>query len=218
MGVQRQSFLLAKVPSSAAAEAFLFHEAVSASDSHIWPRTDAEIQEYAESGCLFGVRQMDTGDFIGLIYAVLNEETATWEVGGLAVSDTVRGLGIGTLLMRFALAHTIVYEMPWHNGQDVIAHVHESNMAPRSILETVGFEHSKQIEISGDTAPASMKRNEAGNVVGDEFRFPRTGIQSLSAWFNEQFDGTIGSGTAAVEFDLGPSSIENLKEALREMA
>lgn len=161
---------------------------------------------------------MDTGEFVGLVYAVLDEQAAMWEVGGLAVADSSQGLGIGTMLVRFALAHTMVYEQPWLNGQEVIAHVHETNMDPIRILERLGFEHSRQIEVPGGLAPESMQRNEAGNVVGDEFRFMRAGIQRLSEWFNERFDGTLGSGTATVEFDLGPSSIENLKEALRDMA
>jgi len=216
MTVQRQSFLLSKIPSSAAAEAFLFHLAVSASDPHIWPRTDDEIQQYAESGYLFGIRQMDTGKFVGLVYAILDVGAATWEVGGLAVAESSQGLGIGTLLMRFALAHTIVYEQPWQNGQELITHVHEANMDPRRILKRLGFEFSKQIQVPEGLAPKSMQRNEAGNVVGDEFQFTHVGIQRLSEWFNEQFDGTLGSATLA--FDLGPLSIENLKEALREMA
>jgi GNAT superfamily N-acetyltransferase len=108
---------------------------------------------------------------VGLVYAILDVGAATWEVGGLAVAESSQGLGIGTLLMRFALAHTIVYEQPWQNGQELITHVHEANMDPRRILKRLG---------------------------------------------NEQFDGTLGSATLA--FDLGPLSIENLKEALREMA
>ena len=212
---ERLSFRVAKVISSDAADAFRFHKAVAADNSHIWPRTEAQIQEYTNDGCLFGVWRTDNDELVALVYVVLDGNT--WELGGLTVDGSVQKGGIGTTLARFALAHTMAYEQPWEYGQELIAYVHEANQDPRNLLDRLGFKFVERIEIPDDDAPASMKRNTAGKLVGDKFHFTQEGLQKLSHWFNEEFNGTLRSSNTAVKFDLGPSSFEYLKQALREM-
>lgn len=215
MAEPKESFRVAQVRSSEAGQAYCFHQASAADDSHIWPRTAKELEELANDGCLFGVWRA-TGEPVALVYMKLDENE--WELGGLTVDISFQKNGIGTVLARFALAHTIVYEQPWRNGQEVIAHVHEANQSPRNLLARLGFEHAKPVEIPGDVAPASMKRNAAGNVVGDQFRFTPDGLRNLSRWFNDEFDGTTGRTGDVVEFDLAPATIEDLKKALAEIA
>ena len=96
--------------------------------------------------------------------------------------------------------------------------MHEANQSPRNLLKRLGFEHAGSVEVPGGNAPASMKRNAAGNVVGDRFRFTQEGLRGLSRWFNKEFDGTLGRTEDIVEFDLGPATIEDVKQALREMS
>ncbi len=209
------SFRVAKVISSDAADAFRFHKAVAADNSHIWPRTEAQIQQYTDDGCLFGVWQADNDQLVALVYVVLDENT--WESRGLTVDGSVQKGGIGTTLARFALAHTMAYEQPWVYRQKLIAYVHEANQDPRHLLESLGFKFVERVEIPDDNAPASMKRNAAGKLVGDKFQFTQEGLQKLSRWFNKDFNGTLRTSNTVVKFDLGPSSIEDLKKALREM-
>ena len=215
VAAQKESFRVAQIRSSEAGEAYCFHQASAADDSHIWPRTAEELKALANDGCLFGVWRASR-EVVALVYMKLDGNL--WELGGLTVDSSVQKNGIGTVLARFALANTIVYEQPWQNGQEIIAHVHEANQSPRNLLVRLGFEHTKPVEIPGDVAPASMKRNAAGNVIGDRFRFTPDGLRSLSRWFNDEFDGTLGRTSDVVEFDLTPATIEDLKEALAEIA
>ncbi len=85
-------------------------------------------------------------------------------MGGLTVAQEYRGSGIGKTLVRFALAHALVYDDPWSTGQDVIAHVHESNNNPRPLLDALLFEHDERKKYPRKGFPPSMKRDEEGNV------------------------------------------------------
>ena len=214
------AFRLAKVPSADWELAFRFHRGIADSNAHIWPRDAAQIRGYAEDGCLFGARD-DAGAFVALCYATLDEgagEDGEWEVGGLTVAASVQNGGIGTALLRVAIAHTLVYEQPIQNNQRIITHVHEANDDPRGILARLAFERlPEKVELPGDRAPASMKRNDQGNLVGHVFRFADRGIQNLDHWFNQEFDGTLRGGQP-VEVDLGQNTLDELKSSLREIA
>jgi ribosomal protein S18 acetylase RimI-like enzyme len=209
------SFLVSVVPSTAAGEAFAFHKKVAENDGHIWPRTEQEFQHYSESGQLFGVRRADSGEFVALCYAVL--EGKEWELGGLIVDPSLQKLGIGTLLARFALAHTMVYQLPRQNGQQVIAHVHLANDEPRKLLTHLGFRYLATVN-AGTAAPASMKRNADGEVVGDQYVFTPEGLKRLAKWFHEEFDGTLSKGEAKVAIDLGPVAWKDFQAALNDLA
>lgn len=215
-GKPPEFFYLSKVPSSAANEAFEFHQRIASGDERIWPRTIREICEYAQSGLLFGVRLGQSGPFVALCYVALGPEEREFEFGGLTVIDSYRKLGIGTILASFALAHAMVYERPWQYNQHVIAHVHEANNDPRRLLARLGFEFISKVEIPGDTAPPSMKRNAEGKVVGDKFRFTYEGLRRLSAWFDKEFNGTLLGG-AEVMIDLGHATLDELKQSLRDL-
>lgn len=207
------------VPSSAAEEAFAFHHQIAASNEHIWPRTLEQLKGFAQEGFLFGARRTDTGEFVALCYVAREGDAGDREVGGLTVADSVQKHGVGTFLVRFALAHVMTYENPWATGQDVIAYVHESNDRPRGLLKRLGFTHVDRIEIDGADAPPSMKRNAAGNLVGDRFRFTRDGLRALAGWFTNEFDGTLGRGGPKAEIRLHePARLEDMLEALRDLA
>lgn len=207
------TFRIGQVPSTAAESAYRFHAAVCASNEHIWPRNREQIQKYAEDGSLFAVWKETTGEFVGLQYAVFDEEANQWEIGGLTVAPMYRGYGLGTLLVRFALAFTFALEQPWLNREHVVAHVHENNMDPRNLLHRLGFDLHKMVEIPDEVAPKSMKRNADLNVSGMELRFTAAGLQELVRWLHSPSISTLRSGDP-LTLDLGRHSLSQLQEAL----
>jgi len=221
MAALANSFVFAQVPSTAAENAFEFHRNFASKDPHIHPRKVSEINEFAQSGHLFGVRRKPANEFVGLCYVVQDSAESDWQLGGLTV--TIQKQGIGELLVRFALAHTIVYGVLLHEGkwvQKILAYVRNDNHAPRSLLTSLGFEHSGTDVFSYEDAPAWMERNrERGNIVFDEFTFTLYGLRQLATWFNERFDGTLHPSGAEAQIDLvAHNRIEHLTKALRQLA
>jgi ribosomal protein S18 acetylase RimI-like enzyme len=215
------SFVFAQVPSTAAEIAYEFHRNFASKDPHIHPRIESEIAEFAQSGHLFGVRRKITNEFVGLCYVVQDSAESDWQLGGVTV--TVQKQGIGELLVRFALAHTIVYGVLLQEGkwvQKIFASVRTDNYAPRRLLTDLGFEHSGRDVYSYEDAPAWMERNrKQGNIVFDVFTFTLDGLRQLAAWFSEGFDGTLHPSSAEAQIDLaGHNRIEDLTKALRHLA
>jgi RimJ/RimL family protein N-acetyltransferase len=215
------SFVFAQVPSTAAENAFEFHRNFASKDSHIHPRIESEIVEFAQSGHLFGVRRKNTNEFVALCYVVQDSAESDWQLGGVTV--TVQKQGIGQLLVRFALAHTIVYGVLLQEGKwvhKIFASVRTDNHAPRRLLTSLGFEHSGTDVYSYEDAPAWMERNrKRGNIVFDVFTFTLDGLRQLATWFDERFDGTLHPGGAEAQIDLvGHNRIEHLTKALRQLA
>jgi GNAT superfamily N-acetyltransferase len=218
MLTEHLTFRFSVVPSTEVAQAFAFHASIADSNEHIWPRTRAQLGAYADDNSLFGARQADTGQFVGLCYIKRDSDTEPFELGGLTVPKDFQKSGIGGMLVRFALAHVMAFDDPWSTQQDVIAHVHESNNNPRHLIEDqLFFEHQERKKYPGEGFPLSMKRDADGNVVGDIFRFTRKGLRALADWFTNDFRGTLKNG-AKVEFDLGAVTLGELLEDLREMA
>ena len=221
MSALPNSFVFAQVPSTAAENAFEFHRNFASKDPHVHPRKESELDEFAQSGHLFGVRRKNTNEFVGLCYVVHDSAERDWQLGGLTV--TIQKQGIGELLVRFALAHTIVYGVLLQEGkwvQKIMAYVRNDNNAPRRLLTSLGFEHSGTDVFSYEDAPAWMERNHArGNIIFDEFTFTLDGLGQLAAWFSERFDGTLHPSGAEVQIDLvGHNRIEHLTKALWHLA
>jgi ribosomal protein S18 acetylase RimI-like enzyme len=221
MAALPNSFVFAQVPSTAAEDAFEFHRNIARKDLHIHPRIESEIDGFAQSGHLFGVRRKNTNEFVGLCYVVQDSAESDWQLGGLTV--TVQKQGIGELLVRFALAHTIVYGVLLQEGnwaQKILAYVRNDNDAPRRLITSLGFEHSATDVFSHEDTPAWMERNsEPGYIVFDEFAFTLDGLRQLTTWFSESFDGRLHPSGAEAQIDLaGHNRIEHLTKALRHLA
>jgi ribosomal protein S18 acetylase RimI-like enzyme len=215
MGSAPDPFIFFQVSSREAKDAFNFHQSISSSDEHIWPRNQEQIEQFCNDGELFGVRKASSGEYVGLCYVHLDKDHE-WEFGGLTVLEAARGLQLGSVLTNFALAHTIANQRPWTYGQEIIAHVHEANQKPRNLLQRVGFQRIDTVTVPRENAPASMKRNADGNIVGDKFQFPRKSLGQLATWFDKEFNGTLGDGVTKAIFEVRPGGLDNLKEALRE--
>jgi hypothetical protein len=150
-----------------------------------------------------------------MCYAMSNEEETEYEIGGLIVAPTAQKLGLGTILTRFAVAHVIANERPWHDNRTIISFIHESNNAPRKIFDRSWFKYLHKEPVPEERAPSSMKRNADGKLVGDKFLFPRSAVRDLSRWLNEEFDGKLLDGRS-IEIDLPPAGLIGLKAALLE--
>jgi len=81
MAALPNSFLFAQVPSTAAEDAFEFHRNFASKDPHVHPRIESEIEQFAQSGHLFGVRRKNTNEFVGLCYVVQDSTESNWQLG-----------------------------------------------------------------------------------------------------------------------------------------
>lgn len=213
-----ETYVFFQISSQEAEKAFAFHQSLS--DDHIWPRTKTEVERFIRDGELYGVKKQSSGEYVGLCYVHL--DGAVWELGGITVSETVRGLWIGSVLTNLALAHTIAIQSPWSNKQEIIAHVHEQNESPRGMLDRAGFKLTGEKTIVPDeiarTVP-SMKRNKDGKIVGDRFQFPQVEVMRLAKWLCDDFSGTLGDGVSQAVFEnIGPGGLIALQAAIREAA
>lgn len=111
--------------------------------------------------------------------------------------------------------HVIANERPWHYRQTVIAHIHESNNAPRNIFGSSWFVFIEKETVPEKDAPPSMKRNSEGKLVGDKFQFPRSSVPTLSKWLDEEFDGTLRNGTPII-IELALDGLDGLRRALHQ--
>jgi hypothetical protein len=214
------AYIFSQIPDTAASEAFAFFQSVASTDPHMMPRSEGEIQESANSGELFGVRNAESGALVAMAYATLEEKKREWEFGGLIVANDIQKLGIGTTLTGFVLCSLIANERPWYRGDTIITHIHEDNPNPRNLLNGWGFQPIEGPEgkttLKGEMAPPSMKRNPEGNVVGDKFRLPRAAVRKLANWINTEFQGVLRDGKTRAIFEVRPAGPESVKEALRQ--
>ena len=200
----KEIYEFANIPEFAADQAFAFHEKVTETNGHVWPRTKAEICHFCADGALFGVRRKSDDALVALCYVALDEKADAWEVGGLTVEKAEQNLGLGTLLVKMAIAFTVALEPPEYRGRKVIAHVHEANHEPRKLLEKLGFCLTGKVEIPPEVAPAKMKRNAAGKIAGDTFEFSFGGLKAIHRWLSQDFDGSLGKGKAEAHLNFGP--------------
>jgi GNAT superfamily N-acetyltransferase len=186
----------------------------------MFPRSSSEIRQFAEDGELFGVRDLNTGALAGLIYSTLDcrKTRAQWEIGGLTVAAAYKGVGIGSALVSFALAHTLTLQLPWENGQRITAHIHESNASPRNIFDRLAFRFVQRVVLTGSEAPASMKRNADGNVEGDELQFERDGLPALLENLEWASTGRLRNGDGIfVDPGIETINLELMLAALRQL-
>lgn len=213
-----ESYILSQIPDTEAEVAFAFFESTRTKDKrtsqHIWPRTEAEILEFARRGELLGVRKATSGDLVALCYATLNKQE--FEIGGLLVDARYQELGLGTVLTRLAVAHVIANGRPWVSGCEIIAHIHQSNNDPRNIFARSWFEHIGTETVPDEIAPPSMRKNEQGKLVGDKFLFPRSAVPRLSEWLNKNFNETLKDGKTRISIKMPPAGLSGLREALQE--
>lgn len=219
MTKQLDFLYIATVSSKDADTAHRFHKRMAkTADSHLWGRNEEYIKKLIDDGCLFGLWIGAGKKLVALCYVALSKTKSSWEIGGMVVDDTLKQRKIGSILVRFALAHTIVHAEPWEHDQKLIAHVHEGNEEPRRLIDKLGFQYTKTVEIpESENPPATMKRNAVGKVVGDEFEFPPAASKALSTWFHDDLNELMQQ--LKIEFGFIPGyDLEAFKTALQEIA
>ena len=216
---QLQYLYIATVASKDAEAAYRLHDKISKTDdSHLWARTETEIENLTADGCLFGVWVGEERQLVALCYAALADNELSWEIGGLTVDGAVKRLGLASILLRFTLAHTIVHHEPWKYGQKLIAHVHNDNHSPRGLIKNLGFQYVRTSEVlESDNPPKWMKRNDEGKVIGDEFEFPPAALPALTDWFFDDLEKLMQQ--VSIEFGFGYAfNLDDFKADLREIS
>jgi len=207
-----RSLTVAHAKQANRAAAYAFHRRHAG--EYLWPR---EPDAFAE---LIDARQIyiaeEGAHIVGLCYVA--DDGDRWEFGGAYVEDELRGRGVAGVLGRVAIATTYLMDEP----AELIAHVHEFNSAPRGLLVgLLGFVETGEKEIPPIDPPPNMARNDAGDVVGDLFRFHQAALDDFADWF-DRFDGTVTGKSGVItqltlNVDLWKQRA-SLLAALRELA
>jgi GNAT superfamily N-acetyltransferase len=182
-------------------EAFSWHKQFTQDNSYIFPRTWEVYKKLANDGQLICAKD-DSNCYVGLAYFILDE--SEWEVGGLMVSNSHQGKGIGSTLMRVTLGHLLFEEDPLERNEKIIAHVHSENDDPRWIIEkSLKFNHRQTIQVQGSKLPG-LKTDKAGIVHGDEFelKIPDS-LAALSSWCSNWNGKLKNQHPAIIEFRTG---------------
>lgn len=206
-GDERRAFLVRRVTDNRVPEVLAFHEANGS--EYLWPRDSKYLAERVDDQALFEL--VEAGRLVGMCYYAWDSDKSRFEFGGVCIEGSCRGKRLGDHLANAALATIFVMD----NGAakfEVIAHVHEQNKSPRHMLERVGFwwDGSRQEAPPKHIAPATMKKNADGLVVGDVYSFIAGKCAELARWLQSL---PLEESTFSVEVDL-PLATEYKEDAL----
>lgn len=198
--------------------AYGWHRGFAGANDALFPRSRDRFEELVMEGSVWAARE-PSGDYLALAYASYNEIEKECEIGGLMVAVQARGKGLGTLVMRLALAHIVLEENLLSDPNvRVVAHVLKANPMPRNIIESqLQFVHAKQVEIPQEALPG-LRADPDGIIRGDEFELskPRT-LLALAEWA-KSWTGKLADGHVAdIELRNGVSLLD-WSAALEDLA
>jgi hypothetical protein len=201
-GERQRTFVIRRVVEERADAVLAFHSQFLT--EHLWPRTLEEFEDLARGESLLEALETTDGreELVGLCYVMHGQEpeppgAPRDEFGGMFVVGKCRTLGVGTVLGMVAISKHFAWDPP--QGR-LIAHVHEANPLPRTVLqEQLGFVKVGQ-EIPPVDPPPSVARNKDGKVVGHLFEFQRRKLVEFADWL-ESFAGTM-AGKEGVSFEI----------------
>jgi len=206
------------IDASEVGRAHLWHLEFAQFNKAIFPRTFEAFKGMVSARSVWCAIS-STDEYLGMCYAHFDEEMYEWEIGGLMVSDSAQGQGLGTTLMRVSTAHMIFNEDPlgWRRRPGIVSHVLEGNESPRRIIPLSGFKHSRTVRIPGHVLPG-LPTDDDGYVNGDEFCLDvPAGLNSLADWC-EAWEGRLKDGTSGSILLLDGSTLATWAHALRDMA
>ena len=206
------------VDTAEAESAFAWHRAFAKGHEAIYPR-DPETFEHLISERLVWCAVSSTDEYLAMSYAAFSEQDNQWEIGGLMVSAEMRGMGLGTIMMRLPLANMLFYEQPlsWEPVPNIVAHVLASNDGPRRIIPAIGFAHHHPVEIPADALPG-LKADPDGIIRGDEFHLEiPEALHRLADWCDGWNGKLLDGTTASIDF-LPGLGLAHWAAAFREMA
>jgi len=144
----------------------------SISSQFLLPRTPDQVKKFVENQSAFKVTE--NGTICAVCYLNKDNHPTTnaerWELGGIFVAEPARQEGIASVLVSFALASHLTQDPD--STIPVMAHVHEENDAPRTLLNRLGFERDEAADevYDGSLFPHTFRKNSAGKVVGHVFK------------------------------------------------
>lgn len=207
-------FTFRRVPPDYRFEAYQWHRGFAAGDEHLFPRAKSAYGELVLNGAVW-CAVTASNDYCAMAYYA--EDDDAWEVGGLMVSQSERGRGVGSILMRLALGTVLTEQDPLNSGERVIAHVHAANVKPRGLIEhRLKFAFSQPVKIHGSKLPG-LKTDDEGYVNGDEFELTVPGsLEALAEWC-EGWSGELNDGTPAVVILPNRQTLDGWASDFREM-
>lgn len=173
-------------------EAYGFHRGFAGANPHLFPRSREHFSMLTESYQVVAARE--DGEFVGMCYWSQNDD-GEWELGGLMVIANRQGSGLGSILMRAALARLLMDINPLEMNEWVISHVLKGNEDPRGVIENrLKFRLRKPVVIPPHVLPG-LPTEEDGMIHGDEFELvvPET-LEALIEWCRT-WPGTLRDGT-----------------------
>jgi hypothetical protein len=189
MGGPAVAFRITPVRRGRAGEAHQFHMA-NAQNELVLLRSRESFQALAQDGSLYGAWD-EEGPLVAIVYTERNSDWS-WEVGGLTVARSLRGLGIATTLVRFAIASSII-SANTSFAEPILAHVHQQNPLPKPLLPGMGFVMDGTYSLPLERASPNLPPAANGQIIADQYRFTQAGLGQLCAWFRA-FNGTLEGG------------------------
>lgn len=199
MGGDAVAFRIMPVRRRRADEAHQFHKA-NAKNELVLLRSRESFEVLAQDASLYGAWDED-GTLVAIVYTERNTNWS-WEVGGLTVAPSMRGLHIAPALVRFAIASSII-SANTSFAEPILAHVHQQNPLASQHLLAMGFVGDGTFSLPPERASPNLPRAANGQIVADQYRFTAVGLAQLCAWFRA-FDGTLEGGVRCrFEFSAG---------------
>ena len=197
--------------------AYHWHRGFAGADDALFPRQHESFQDLVMQGSVWAARSAN-GDYLALAYAALDLSNKECEIGGLMVAAQARGKGLGSIMMRLALAHSLLEENVLEDpNMRVVAHVLKSNNAPRGIIENgLRFRAAKPVEIPSRMLPG-LRHDPDGFIRGDEYELVKPDSLTALAEWARSWDGSLSGDVADIELRDGVT-MELWRDALAELA
>lgn len=184
--------------------AYHWHRGFAGANDALYPRTFDDFEQLVMDGCVWAARSTNL-DYLALAYASYDEVAKVCEIGGLMVAKQAEGKGLGSLMMRLAMAHAILEEnllsIP---GVRIIAHVLRTNNDPRAIIERkLRFRLVNEVAIPSTDLPG-LRAEEDGMVHGLEYELVTPdSIDALADWATAWTGRLSGDEVADIELRPG---------------
>ncbi len=198
--------------------AFAFHQA--SLGEFLLPLAPETFRHVVDARQLFALEQPI--GIAGLCYVKPDskhvDDVPRWELGGLYLADTMRGLGLGVALSMVAIA-AVTHADP----KPIMAYVHQDHRDPLGLaIHRLGFVPTRQtIRLGPDEARGFLRRDAAGFAVADVLRLPEAALTRVADWL-EGFDGSVAGRDAHTSLRLAdglfPSGLSEIASDLRRTA
>lgn len=135
---------------------------------HLYPRTHEELSTIASEGAAFAVEHRDT--IVAACYVKWQDtESLVREFGGVCVGAGYQGMKLASNLACVAIGQALVSA----ETASLKANVHIENEAPNTLLASLGFRLTQQIErLQSEFVRPPMKPSEEdGSVTGHVWDF-----------------------------------------------